>query len=181
MYVSRSRYDKCTDPYHIQHTQTICMAASRAGRTAIYRRLELLPEKPLCTVAYTCPSCFHIRPATRHFAASARRSEQARQHDRASFGSRLRTALRNTKVEWYPIPVGLGIGFLGFAQLYRVQQREKIRQEEQEEDDHVASSDSNGDGGEGGRPKRRKRIRPSGPWLAKSSSARWELFLSRVL
>ena len=149
----------------------LCMAASRLGRTAIYRRLDLLPERPQYTHAYTCPSCFNLRPYTRHFAASARRSEQARQHDRASFGSRLRTALRNTKVVWYPIPVGLGIGFLGFAQLYRGRQREKARQEEQEEDDRAVSAGTNGDGGEGGRPKRRKRIRPTGPWLAESPSA----------
>lgn len=148
------------------------MAASRVGRTAICRRLDLLSERPLHPLAYTCPSCFHIRRCARNFAASARRSEQARQHDRASFGSRLRTALRNTKVVWYPIPVGVGIGFLGFAQLYRVRQREKARQEEQEEDDHAVSSGNTGDGGEGGRPKKRKRIRPTGPWLAECSSAR---------
>jgi hypothetical protein len=30
------------------------------------------------------------------------------ENNRGGFGSRLGFALRNTKVEWYPIPVGLG-------------------------------------------------------------------------
>ena len=75
--------------------------------------------------------------------------------DQGPFGARLRHALRDTKITWYPIPVGLGIGFLGFAQLYRVRQREKLRQEEEDEKK---------DDGSGGRPRRRKRIRPDGPW-----------------
>ena len=48
-----------------------------------------------------------------------------------SFGTRLRKALAETKIKWYPIPVGLGIGFIGLAQLYRVNEREKTRQEQE--------------------------------------------------
>ena len=81
--------------------------------------------------------------------------------DQESFSSRLRNALRDTKITWYPIPVGLGIGFLGFAQLYRVRQRERLRQEEEDGKDHSTGGQEDGSGG---RPRRRKRIRPDGPW-----------------
>ncbi|KAI9932187.1 hypothetical protein ASPWEDRAFT_39952 [Aspergillus wentii DTO 134E9] len=73
---------------------------------------------------------------------------------KGSFGSRLRFALRNTKVEWYPIPVGLGIGLLGLLQYYKTQraERRRIEQEAWEE------------AWEYGKPPPRQRIRPSGPW-----------------
>lgn len=86
-----------------------------------------------------------------------------------SFGTRLRKALSETKIKWYPIPVGLGIGFIGLAQLYRVTEREKARREEEWDDDgYVRSTGTNGNGSDGeseGRPKRRQRIRPTGPWF----------------
>ena len=108
-----------------------------------------------------CILCRQRAGVPRHFIASSTRRNGGGSHDQASFRSRLRTALRDTKITWYPIPVGLGIGFLGFAQLYRIQQREKLRQEE----DHERDQSTGGQGeGNGGRPKKRKRIRPSGPW-----------------
>lgn len=58
----------------------------------------------------------------------------------------------NTQIKWYPIPVGLGIGFLGLVQFYKVTAREKEKQRELE----------NGEVGE--RPKKRPRVRPDGPW-----------------
>ncbi|KAH7309463.1 phosphatidylserine decarboxylase-domain-containing protein [Stachybotrys elegans] len=72
---------------------------------------------------------------------------------RPRFSQRLGEALRNSKITWYQIPVGLGIGFLGLVQFYRVTAREQERQKELE------------DGGDGTRsPKPRPRIRPDGPW-----------------
>jgi hypothetical protein len=68
---------------------------------------------------------------------------------RPRFSSRLRTALNNSKIQWFHIPVGLGIGFLGAVQFYRVSKREKERQELESED---------------GLPTRRPRVRPEGPW-----------------
>lgn len=70
------------------------------------------------------------------------------------FGSRLRSALRKTKVEWYPIPVGLGIGLLGLLQFYKSQRTERLRIEREE----------SGEAWEFGQPPPRPRIRPSGPW-----------------
>lgn len=98
-------------------------------------------------------------PQSRSFVTSKCHSQQ---HRKESFGSRLRTALANTKIQWYPIPVGVGIGFLGFLQFQRVRAREKARIEEEQA---MYGEEENGEAnGNGRRPKRRPRIRPSGPW-----------------
>ena len=119
--------------------------------------------------------CRHSISSPRRFTSSARRHEYQQQYGKASFGSRLRSAWRNTKIEWYPIPVGLGIGFLGFAQLYRVRQREKTRGAEEENERTLSAP---GDGGERGKPKKRRKIRPSGPWYATNSD--WVLPRIRI-
>lgn len=96
--------------------------------------------------------------STRTFASSRCFQQQQHQqnHRTESFRYRLRAALKNTKVEWKPIPIGLGIGFLGLLQFYKVSAREKRLIEEEE-------AALNGDD-DGTRPKKRPRIRPSGPW-----------------
>ncbi|XXH00463.1 tau 95 subunit of transcription factor TFIIIC [Hypoxylon texense] len=102
------------------------------------------------------------RQSTRQFTATSRapfhRSSQKWQNNER-FGSRLRSALRDTKVRWYPIPVGLGIGFLGFVQFYKTQAREKERIEQEASEFDGAA-----------RPRRRQRIRPDGPWQVKVMS-----------
>ncbi|GAP92724.1 putative phosphatidylserine decarboxylase [Rosellinia necatrix] len=106
------------------------------------------------------PQCLCHQPKTIHawrtawrFAATpkasfhySRRSSQNRER----FGSRLRHALNDTKIKWSPIPVGLGIGFLGLLQFYKTQKREKERLEKEAEGEP--------------RPKKRPRVRPDGPW-----------------
>lgn len=72
---------------------------------------------------------------------------------RPRFSARLRHALKNSKIQWYRIPVGLGIGFLGLVQFYKVRNRQAAEE----------------NGGEGAveaapKPKKRPRIRPDGPW-----------------
>lgn len=71
---------------------------------------------------------------------------------RPRFSQRLGEALRNSKVTWYPIPVGLGIGFLGLVQFYKVQAREKDKAE-------------NGD-----KVKPRPRVKLEGPWQVRVMS-----------
>lgn len=66
--------------------------------------------------------------------------------------SRLRFALRNTKVEWYPIPVGLGIGLLGLLHFYKSQRGDR---------DRAVTDD---DWENGSKPPRRPRVVPSGSW-----------------
>ena len=43
--------------------------------------------------------------------------------DKGRFWTRLRRALRATKVEWYPIPIGLGIAYVAFAHLRKMRER----------------------------------------------------------
>ncbi|KAI1496767.1 phosphatidylserine decarboxylase-domain-containing protein [Biscogniauxia marginata] len=117
--------------------------------------------RPLLSDSLASP-CIRQQPyvhvagrARRQFTASSsapfqQSSQRCRNKER--FGSRLRGALRDTKIEWYPIPVGLGIGFLGLVHFYRTQTRER------EELDREASE------AEGAPPKKRPRVRPDGPW-----------------
>lgn len=130
------------------------MAAPKI-RTGI--ALGSFPRPPYTLPRYRCVFCKEGQFSSRRFATSARLGKDGsnNNNNNGSFGSRLRTALRKTKIEWKPIPVALGIGFLGAVQFYRVREREKRRQEEdkdkaEEEEKH--------------KPKKRKRIRPSGPW-----------------
>lgn len=120
---------------------------------------------------YLCLSCQRARSL---FSTSAQRARQ----DDQPFRIRLRAALRNTRIQWKPIPVGLGIAFLGAVQFYRVREREKRRRTE--EDEALALEEgSNGDGEPQGKPKKRKRIRPSGPWYARTDTlTEWPLLNS---
>ncbi|CAG8980379.1 hypothetical protein HYALB_00003943 [Hymenoscyphus albidus] len=100
---------------------------------------------------------------TRGFSYTSPKYSQKGPNYRESFGTRLKRALGETKIKWYPIPVGVGIGFLGLAQLYRINEREKDRLREETWDKDNYAGNGNGEGVEG-RPKRRERIRPTGPW-----------------
>lgn len=88
---------------------------------------------------------------TRRIPTSRRNFSTQNSGKRPKFSQRLGEALRNSKITWYQIPVGLGIGFLGLVQFYKVSSRERERQQEQEQDG-VRS------------PKPRPRVRPDGPW-----------------
>ncbi|KFY06018.1 hypothetical protein V491_08905, partial [Pseudogymnoascus sp. VKM F-3775] len=87
------------------------------------------------------------QPGKRPF--STGKGGKRKQEQGEPFHRRLGRALRDTRIRWYPIPAALGIGFLGLAQLYKVNEREKKARREEEE---------------GEKPYRRKRIRPTGPW-----------------
>lgn len=78
---------------------------------------------------------------------------------RPRFSQRLAEALRNSKIQWYQIPVGLGIGFLGLVQFYKVSSREREKQQNAE----------NGEFGEG-TPAKRPRVKLEGPWQVRVMS-----------
>ena len=112
---------------------------------------------------WQCIFCQQRRNAL-NFSTSSLRRAAGNQHQRDPFGTRLRRALKDTKVEWSPIPVGLGIGFLGLVQFYRTQRRSEAQQQEFRDAEHQEiGEDANG---KRERPKKRERIRPSGPWYA---------------
>ncbi|KAK1055957.1 phosphatidylserine decarboxylase 1 [Friedmanniomyces endolithicus] len=82
-------------------------------------------------------------------------------HRKESFASRARTAWSSTRTVWRPIPITVGVAFLGGFQLYRIQARERRKEDEQWRNraEHPEEYETTGL-----RPKRRKRIVPSGPW-----------------
>jgi phosphatidylserine decarboxylase len=118
----------------------------------------------------------------RHPFSSTARTSFGRQkpHRKETFSSRLGDAWRKTPIKWQPIPIALGIAFLGVFQFYRIQQRERRKHEEEWLREY-----ENGNGSEDGeegplRPKRRQRIRPSGPWTVQIMSTLPLKFLSRL-
>ena len=140
------------------------MAALRSGCTLWARQLHQSPRKRILVDTPTdrCIFCQFSRVSARRFAASARQNQDTT--NSGPFRTRLRSALRKTKIEWRPIPVALGVGFLGGVQFYRVQQRENRRLEEEAHEEARLAEENDKDGELKGRPKKRKRIKPSGPW-----------------
>ena len=122
-------------------------AARPSGKSSL-----IVPSRP---IPQTRNLLYHRQSArNRYFSATVTRNQ-----NQESFTSRLREALGKTKIVWKPIPVGLGIGFLGLLQFYKVHQREKASAEEEER-----RSAASGYGDKDERPRKRKKIRPSGPW-----------------
>jgi len=58
-----------------------------------------------------------------------------------------------SKVQWSPIPVGLGIAVVGAVQFYKVSSRDEKQLGDEER-----------------RPAKRPRIRPDGPWYTRPPS-----------
>ncbi|KAG6134432.1 hypothetical protein E4U38_002427 [Claviceps purpurea] len=87
---------------------------------------------------------------------------------RPRFSQRLSEALRRSKITWYHIPVGVGIGFLGLVQFYKVTAREERRRQQE-------------DGGDAdNKPRTRPKIRPEGPWQVQVMSTLPLKALSRL-
>ena len=116
------------------------------------------------------------RPVSRSFHAHAKHQQQ---HRKESFSSRLRVALDNTKIIWRPIPVGLGIAFLGAVQLSRIRSRQKAEEEEARSGNGDRTHEDGHEGDED-HPKKRQRIRPSGPWQVQVMSTLPLKALSRL-
>lgn len=150
------------------------MAASRRNCIARLAPTGPSPSPSLVHAAsHRIPLWFRHRGAiARGFSSSTRRLEQEQQHRKESFSSRLRSALARTPIRWYPIPVGLGIGFLGLLQFTKIRRREQERRDIQHEEEENEEPT--------GRPKRRPRIRPSGPWSVQIMSTLPLKAMSRV-
>ncbi|KAJ9211443.1 hypothetical protein DTO166G4_6957 [Paecilomyces variotii] len=97
------------------------------------------------------------------------RKEGGQPGGKESFSSRLRTAWGNTKIEWRPIPIALGVVFLGLFQFYKMKRAESDRQAIQDLEDE-----------ENRVIPHRKRIRPSGPWQVQIMSTLPLKALSRL-
>jgi len=139
------------------------------------------PNRIPIAPSHTKHLCRYQNP--RGFSSSAKLYQQKPEY-KDSFGTRLRRALGETKIKWYPIPVGVGIGFLGLVQFYRINEREKARRQDEWEHHTYLRSKGEGDGINGPRleerPKRRERIRPTGPWQVQVMSTLPLKAISRV-
>lgn len=132
-----------------------------SARALPHQRVFTLQRSALNSSGWMCGLCQRARSTT-SFSTSAPAKQDERQ-DKGPFRTGSGPSTRKSRYQWKPIPVGLGIGFLGAVQLYRVREREKRRI--QEEADALNAQETHKDGGEHtGWPKKRKRIRPSGPW-----------------
>lgn len=153
------------------------MVAPRVGRASVCRRTVFGPysfdRETLWTLPTSCrprPRSKLVSPQKSTFTCSrCLKREQHRSEE--AFGTRLGKAWRKTKIEWKPIPIGLGIGFLGFLQFLKVQARDSPTED---------SAGSPGDPGDGKRPPKRERIRPSGPWQVQIMSTLPLKALSRL-
>jgi phosphatidylserine decarboxylase len=103
----------------------------------------------------TCHGCGY-RYISSSFSTASRRAQPTqrlsgrRPFSQQSHRPRADSKVQDSRIRWYPIPVGLGVGFLGLVQFYKVYTREQEKQAE--------------DGDFDQRPKRRPRVRPDGPW-----------------
>lgn len=121
---------------------------------------QLLRRHVLATVRSRCSGCPEQLTASlivkpRNFSRApitVRNFSSSNSGKRPRFSQRLGEALRNSKITWYHIPVGVGIGFLGLVQFYKVTAREERKRQQE------------ADGTRDEKPRRRPKIRPEGPW-----------------
>src|SRR5438552_1228538 len=152
------------------------MAASSVGRACLYRRrifgthLFDIDAFPLSLTARPLPTRALDSLHRRAFTCARCLKRQQGGRDEEPFSARLGKAWRNTRIEWKPIPIGLGICFLGFLQFLRVQAREG----------QIKGGESSSGRELEKRPPKRERIRPSGPWQVQVMSTLPLKALSRV-
>ena len=130
------------------------LGSSAVNRIGLHAELASFQASALCRQGLLVSQ----RTRIRHHGVPRRPFSQ-QTPKRPRFSTRLRDALSKSKIQWYQIPVGVGIGFVGLMHLYKVTKREREKKELEQQQD--------AEGGNGGkRPKKRPRIRPDGPWLA---------------
>lgn len=125
---------------------------------------QLLRRHALANMRGRCSGCAdqHVTTLMTNYRYSLRypiavRNFTSRSGGRPRFSQRLGEALRNSKITWYHIPVGVGIGFLGLVQFYKVTAREQEKRRQEQ------------DGVPDDQPRKRRRIRPDGPWYDATS------------
>ena len=125
------------------------LRATRATLTRCCSRCAAVRSPPPTSSSSSSPRLLLLR---HHRPFSSGSGSGSGSGKRPRFSQRLGDALRNTKIQWYQIPVGLGIGFLGLVQFYKVSAREQEKQRELEV------------GEPGSQPRGRPKVRPDGPW-----------------
>ncbi|CAP73850.1 uncharacterized protein PODANS_2_12050 [Podospora anserina S mat+] len=113
------------------------------ARTTLLRRSQRLSHHHLSQAAT------RRAHSTHRYGRQQQRLFGQRSFSQQSHRPKADSKVNDSKIRWYPIPVGLGVGFLGLVQFYKVYSREKEPQENGEPEK---------------KPKKRPRVRPDGPW-----------------
>ncbi|GAB0133179.1 hypothetical protein EsDP_00001592 [Epichloe bromicola] len=146
------------------------MAALGVGSGQLLRRHVLATMRSRCS---GCPeqlmASLIVKPRNSSRAPiTVRNFSSSNSGKRPRFSQRLGEALRNSKITWYHIPVGVGIGFLGLVQFYKVTAREERKRQQE------------ADGTTDEKPRRRPKIRPEGPWQVQVMSTLPLKAISRI-
>lgn len=113
------------------------------ARTTLLRRSQRLSHHHLSQAAT------RRAHSTHRYGRQQQRLFGQRSFSQQSHRPKADSKVNDSKIRWYPIPVGLGVGFLALVQFYKVYSREKEPQENGEPEK---------------KPKKRPRVRPDGPW-----------------
>lgn len=114
------------------------------------------------------------RPTSRSLRSSGLGRFYQRTTHRRGYASQQKSSKNDSRTRWRPIPVALGVAFLGVFQLYRLQTRDDRQREREWRDRNPVEED------EEERVRRRDRIRPSGPWSVQIMSTLPLKLLSRL-
>ena len=122
--------------------------------TAAVRALPCRSQNPLFRVSRLSPRPRLQNPVRSPVARRLYSQQQQQQQKHDGFFSKLREALKNTKTEWYAIPVGLGLGVVAFTQI-----RKNVGSSPAEQDVGTTATTSGEE-----RPAGEKKIRPMRSW-----------------
>src|SRR5690606_4024854 len=112
-------------------------------------------------------SCLYRQPTMRISLRRRRNPEPAARRDIHSSRQRPKSPPQSKKIQWFSIPVTVGVGVVGLVHLYKTYktkgkdeaEQEQARQDQQQANERDEIREDNDR-----RPKKRGRIRPDGPW-----------------
>ncbi|KAK0727399.1 phosphatidylserine decarboxylase-domain-containing protein [Lasiosphaeria miniovina] len=133
---------------------------SAVSSRGTFSHLAIKQRSPICACQYKYLASQRWRPAQRSF-GQRDFSQKSQSRPKTSSGP------QNDNFHWYPIPVGLGVAFLGLVQFYKVSTREQ--EKEVAENGKIEPQ-----------PKKRPRIRPDGPWQVQVMSTLPLKAISRI-
>ncbi|KAK1783629.1 phosphatidylserine decarboxylase-domain-containing protein [Copromyces sp. CBS 386.78] len=125
------------------------MASFQLGPVSARVRVSTLSS----TAFGRCPTSTRFTRLETPFPASTRAPQAHQMFGRRFFSNHMP---KRPRMQWHPIPIGLGIGLLGVMQFYKVYTRDR--------DEKRQAAAEGSEPGQAGKPKKRRRIRPDGPW-----------------
>lgn len=130
-------------------------------------RVQGLFNRASVSVPCSSPLTFYRQPTMRFFLRRRRPAEPFRRDLHGQQRQKNRSPKDQKGIQWFSIPLSVGIGVVGLVHLYRSyrssprseEEKERINEvQEKNERDEIRDNDSTR------RPLKRPRIRPEGPW-----------------